>query len=315
MIVEWHNHVLNRSELGDPRWEGRCPMTIENVLKGQDEFGIELSVVSNSVHPLRGLSRRQGLEFIKEWNDYAAELQERHKGRIVCFSSTAPGEGPEYMKELERALDQLKLKGVYINSSHKGGYPDDDEALPFWEIVTARDVPVMMHPPHVGFGEERMKEYRLASSIGRPFDSCLAIGRLIVRGIFERFPALKLVATHLGGGICDVIGRMDYAYELQQEAWFLGRYEPMLIKRKPSHYLKRMYLDLVCYHLPAAKCALETMGVEHVLYGSDSPPLMPLKERAIQLVRDLPVSEAEREKIFSGNALKLLKTGTQPAAQ
>jgi len=73
-------------------------------------------------------------------------------------------------------------------------------------------------------------DYRLASSIGRPADGCLAIARLIVRGMFEKLPNLKLVGTHLGGGICEMIGRMDYAYNLGDEAYFLGAYEPMLIK-------------------------------------------------------------------------------------
>ncbi len=136
--------------------------------------------------------------------------------------------------------------------------PDDDEALPFFELVTSLDIPVFMHPPSVGFGEERLNIYRLASSVGRPMDGALAISRLIVRGIFEKFPKLKLIASHLGGGICDMIGRMDYAYNLQEEAYFLGPYEPMLIKHPPSHYLKMMYLELTCYWAPAARCAFET---------------------------------------------------------
>ena len=94
-----------------------------------------------------------------------------------------------------------------------------------------------------------MKEYRLASSIGRPFDLCLALGRLIVRGILEDFPRLNIVASHGGGGICETISRMDYAYELQDEAFFLGPYAPMKIKHPPSHYLKKMHLDTVTYNL------------------------------------------------------------------
>ena len=119
---------------------------------------------------------------------------------------------------------------MIILSSLPGHYPDDDDALPFFELVTSLEVPVFVHPPSVGFGEERLNIYRLASSVGRPMDGALAIARLIVRGVFEKFPQLKLVASHLGGGICEMIGRMDYAYNLQEEAYFLGPYEPMLIK-------------------------------------------------------------------------------------
>ena len=307
MIVEWHNHVHTPEEAADPIWQGRCPMTIENVLEQCRKCGVDLCVVSNAMHHLRGKSRAEAVALLRRWDDYAAGLQETYRGSVVSFATTIPGGGPEINRELIRALDELKLKGVFINSSWEHNYPDEDEAMPFWEIVAERDVPVMIHPPHVGYGEEKMREYRLASSIGRPADNCLALARIIVRGILERFPTLKIVGSHIGGGICDMIGRMDYAYELQDEAFFLGSYSPMLIKAPPSHYLKKMYPDLVCYALPAAKCALETMGAEHVIYGSDAPPLTSLKPRAIQLVRNLQVNEADREKIFAGNALRLLK--------
>lgn len=165
----------------------------------------------------------------------------------------------------------------------------------------------MIHPPNAGFGEERMREYRLASSIGRPFDLCLALGRLIVRGLLEDFPRLKIVASHGGGGICETISRMDYAYEMGDEAFFLGPYAPMKIKRTPSEYLKMMYLDSVTYNEPAVKMVLEWMGPSHVIYGSDAPPLTSLKPRAIKLIRDLDIPTADKERIFSGNAIRLLK--------
>ena len=168
-------------------------------------------------------------------------------------------------------------------------------------------MPVMIHPPHLGFGEERMKEYRLASSIGRPFDLCLALARLIVRGILEDFPRVTIVASHGGGGICETISRMDYAYELQDEAFFLGPYAPMKIKHPPSYYLKRMYLDTVTYNQPAVKMVLDWIGPARVIYGSDAPPLTSLKPRAIKLIQDLDISQRERDAIFFANAARLLK--------
>src|SRR5262245_55054050 len=198
------------------------------------------------------------------------------------------------------------------SASRAGHYPDDDEARPFWELVQELDVPVMIHPPHLGFGEERMKEYRLASSIGRPFDLCLALGRLIVRGILEDFPRVKIVASNGGGGICETISRMDYASELQDEAFFLGSYAPMKIKHPPSHYLKRMYLDTVTYNPPAVRMVLDWMGPDRVVYGSDAPPLTSLKPRAIKLIKDLDLPAVEREAIFWGNAARLLKLRSHP---
>jgi aminocarboxymuconate-semialdehyde decarboxylase len=167
----------------------------------------------------------------------------------------------------------------------------------------------MMHPPTVGFGEERMREFRLASSVGRPFDSCLALSRLILYGVLEAFPTVKIVATHLGGGISEVIGRLDYNYALQSEGFYARDEDvaPMLIKKRPSDYLRNIYLDSVCYHLPAAKCALETVGPDHFIFGTDAPPLTPLKRQGLDLIYDLPLSEIERQNVLAGNARKLLK--------
>jgi aminocarboxymuconate-semialdehyde decarboxylase len=318
MIVDWHAHIYTPEEAADdkgawdghggPRWGERgCPMVLENFLEAHYAAGVDISVVSNAAHYLRGKRADEEVAAVRSWNDYAARVQSDHKGVLYAFATILPCGGPAMVNETERAIRELGLKGVFIHSSHKGSYPDDDEARPFWELAQDLDVPVMIHPPNAGFGEERMREYRLASSIGRPFDLCLSLGRLIVRGVLEDFPRLKLVASHGGGGICETISRMDYAYEMGDEAFFLGPYVPMKIKKKPSDYLKTMYLDSVTYNVPAVKMVLEWMGPSRVIYGSDAPPLTSLKPRAIKLIRDLDIPEADKDKIFAGNALRLLK--------
>jgi aminocarboxymuconate-semialdehyde decarboxylase len=81
----------------------------------------------------------------------------------------------------------------------------------------------------------------------------------------------------------------------------------MKIRHAPSHYLKKMYLDTVTYNPPALRMVLDWMGADRVIYGSDAPPLTSLKPRAIKLIKDLDIPEAQRAAIFSGNAAKLLK--------
>jgi aminocarboxymuconate-semialdehyde decarboxylase len=324
VIIEWHTHVYPPEETGENptgnikdkvTWGNRCPMTIENVLDAHYKAGLDISIVSNAAHYMMYKSEKDELAAIRRWNDYAAELQQTYKGTIYGLATILPCGGQAYVKEAERAIRELGLKGLFIHSSHKGHYPDDDEARPFWELAQDLDVPVMIHPPHVGFGEERMREYRLASSVGRPADLCLALSRLIVRGILEDFPRLKIVGSHGGGGICEVIGRLNYAYELQDEAFFLGPYVPMKIKHEPGHYLKKMHFDSVTYHAPAARLVLDTVGADHVVYGSDAPPLKSLKPRAIKLIEDLNLPPADREKVFWRNAARLLKLPVEGAAK
>jgi predicted TIM-barrel fold metal-dependent hydrolase len=309
MIIDWHAHVYPPELAKERRWGGITPLTIENLLEAHEKAGIERCVVSNTIHYLKDKSSGESLAFLRHWNDYGAEIQQKYQDRILVFTSTLPCGGAPFMKELERGISQCGLHGVLINSSHQHAYPDDDDARPFFELVSSLGIPVMMHAPSVGYGEERMRDYRLASSVGRPFDECLSIARLIVRGVFERYPELKFVGCHLGGGICDVIGRMDYAYELGDRASGLGSYEPMLITKKPSEYLKQLHMDTVCYHPPALACAYQTVGAKKLLFGSDAPPLLPLLPRAKQIIEQFPLTEDERADIFERNAQRLLARG------
>ncbi len=318
MIIDWHAHIYTPEEAANDKgtWDGKegpswgvhgCPMVLENLLKAHHAAGVDISVVTNAAHYLRGKRADEELSAVQKWSDYAARVQADHPGMLYAFATILPCGGPAFIKETERAIRELGLKGIFIHSSHKGSYPDDDEARPFWELAQDLDVPVMIHPPNAGFGEERMRDYRLASSIGRPFDLCLALGRLIVRGILEDFPKVKLVASHGGGGICETVSRMDYAYELGDEAFFLGPYVPMKIRRKPSDYLKMIHVDSVTYNEPALKMVLEWLGPSRVIYGSDAPPLTSLKPRAISLIKNLDIPQDSRDAIFWKNAAALLK--------
>lgn len=307
MIIDWHAHVYPPELARERLWGGVTPFTLENLLEAHERAGIERCVVSNTVHYLKDKTDPESLRFLQRWNEYACEIQQRHKDRVIVFTSTLPCGGGPFLKELEKAIVQYGLRGVLINSSHQRAYPDDDAAAPFFELVDSLRVPVMMHAPSVGYGEERMREYRLASSVGRPFDECLSIARLIVRGVFERHPRVKFVGCHLGGGICDVIGRMDYAYELGDQASGLGSYEPMCITKRPSDYLKGLHLDTVAYHPPAIVCAYQTVGPKRLVFGSDAPPLLPLLPRAKRIIEELPISASERADIFANNALALLQ--------
>jgi aminocarboxymuconate-semialdehyde decarboxylase len=307
MIVNWHAHTYPPEEADTPEWQGRSPMGLDRLLRIHEEAGIDLAVVTNPIHYVKNKPPDVVLAKIKRWDEYVAEIQQKYPDRTVGFASTVPGGGDEFLKELERAIKDYGLKGVIINSSHNGHYPDEDEARPFFELVTQLDIPAFVHAPSWSFGEECMRMYRLTSSVGRAADECLSLARMIVRGIWEQFPTLKLVGAHLGGGICEVIGRMNYAYELQEEAFFLGPYEPMLIKHEPLHYLKMMYMDTVSYHEPALMCAINTIGADHMVLGADAPPLWPLLPRARKLVEDLPIPQADKDGILGLNALKLMK--------
>ncbi len=306
MLIDWHTHVHDPEDQAKPFWRGRCPMTLENVLKCHELAGLDRTVISNAGHHLRFCKTvKEVVDSIAISNRYLAHCRDKHPDKLVAMATAVPGGGDEVLKEVERAVREDDARAVIIGASHQGHYPDEDAAKPFFKLVTDLDVPVFLHP-----GDSttpNTADYRLASSISRPADNCLSLARLIVRGIFEEFPTLKLVGSHLGGGICEVIGRMDYAYELQDFCFFLGSYEPMLIRHKPSHYLKLMYFDSASYTPLAAEMCLKTVGAEHFLFGTDSPPLIPLKLSGLEMMDRIGMTGAQREKVMGGNAARLLK--------
>jgi aminocarboxymuconate-semialdehyde decarboxylase len=308
-IIDMHCHVYPPEVAkADPNWPaGDCPNEIEALLDAHEKAGIHFSVVTNPGHYLKYLEDAQALDGLKRWHEYAAELQQRYAERVVCFASSIPGGGDAFNAEFERAIKEYGLKGCFINSSHRGHYPDEDAARPFFELAVKLDVPVMIHAPHSSFGEDCMNMYRLISSVGRPADETLAIARMIVRGVFEQLPTLKLICAHVGGGICEVLPRMDVAYTLGDFANFLGSYKPLLISKKPSEYAKLLYFDTASYFSPVIQLGIETVGVKHMLFGSDAPPLVPMLPRMQELIEELRISREEKTAIYSGNVTKLLR--------
>ena len=308
MIIDWHTHVHSPEEQAEPHYRGQCPATIDNVLRLHDEVGLDLSVISNSGHYLKKFTRDEALSFIRGSNEYLASLRDRHKDKIIAIATAIPGGG-------DAASQGARTRGAAERSARRADQFEPSRRLsrtmrkPGRSFSSRPSSTFRFHASaSVGFGEERMREFRLASSVGRPFDSCLALARLIVNGVFEDFPQLKFVASHLGGGICEIIGRMDYAYELRDDPVILGPYGPPLhITRKPSDYLRMIYFDTVCYHAPAVECAINTVGADRLIFGTDSPMLIALKQRGLDLVRQLDLGAADKEKVLSGTARMLLK--------
>jgi aminocarboxymuconate-semialdehyde decarboxylase len=245
------------------------------------------------------------LDTIRRYNDFAAELTTRYSGRFLGLASTVPYGNDEYLRELERAIRQLGLKGIMVNSSTAGEYFDSDRAAPFFELVADLDVPIFIHPPRATVGDDKMEMFRLPEMVGRPFDTTLTLTRFILTGGLDRFPTLKLVCAHMGGAISLLPGRLDFGYELRDDAAF-GPWEPDVLRAPPSSYISRLFLDTMGFHPPAVLCCVGTVGADHVVMGSDFPPVhVPLK-RTVDLVVNLPLSIADREAILGGNAARLL---------
>ncbi|OGQ52423.1 MAG: hypothetical protein A3I10_07870 [Deltaproteobacteria bacterium RIFCSPLOWO2_02_FULL_57_26] len=301
MVIDCHAHLAPKSWL-HPK-SPPAIFNIEGLIEEQQRGGVDLTVFGNNW--IRTPDGVDPLGVVKEFNEFAAEVTAKHPEHLLGLACSIPFGGDEVLKETEKAVRDYALKGIMVNSSVNGEYLDSPRAVPFFELVTELDVPLFVHPPRVTIGNEKMEIFRLPEMLGRPFDTTLSLTRFILTGGLEKFPKLKIVAAHVGGALPMLPGRLGFGYELRRDMSF-GPWEPDVLTRPPASYIQQLYFDTVCLHPPAVMCAVQTIGVDHVLFGSDFPPVpVPLK-RSVDVIHALSVSDEDKQKILGGNAVKLL---------
>ncbi len=312
MIIDLHSH-LNPKE-----WSKTRPPSmfdVEGYIAAQAEAGIDLTLFSN---PLVGRPNLDltSLENVKKYHEFAAETAAKYPKSLVASAVCIPWAGDEYLEETRRALTEGGCKAVLINPSYRGEYLDSERAFPFYQLMSEMDVPVLLHPPGETIGQEFMQEYRLVEMIGRPMETTLGLARMVYAGVLEKFPRLKMVCAHLGGAITILAGRINYGYEERSKTGYnpfgiVGNdWGPDCLTKEPIDYIAMLYVDTVSFHQPGVMCALQTVGADHVVFGTDNPPVQVPLKRSLKLIDDLPVPEETKQKIFSGTAAKLLKMTT-----
>jgi len=304
MIIDCHAHLMPRSWF-DPK-SPKSIFDLDALFKQQDEAGVDITVFGNNW--IRSPDGADPLRVVQEFNEHAAELSAKYPKRLLGLACSVPFDNDKILQETERAIKQYKFKGIMINSSVNGEYLDSPRATPFFQLVSGLDVPLFVHPPKYTIGNEKMEIFRLPELLGRPFDTTMSLTRFIFTGGFEKFPNVKMVCAHVGGALPMLPGRYGFGYELRKDMSF-GPWEPDVMTRPPASYMKQLYFDTVCYHPPAVQCAIDTIGVDQVVFGSDSPPVPLPLARAVDTVKQLKISEEDKQKIFGGNAAKLLGLG------
>lgn len=145
MIIDWHSHIYTPEEAADdlgaadgksgPKWgEGGCPMVLENFLDAHYKNGIDISVVTNAAHYLRGKAHNEELPAVQRWSDYAAEVQQKYAGTLYCFATILPCGGPAFIKEAERAIRELTpaTKATIRTTTKRARFGN------WWRISTCR---------------------------------------------------------------------------------------------------------------------------------------------------------------------------------
>ena len=265
--------------------------------------GITGRLISNSfgAETMTAVSRAPALDIVKAVNDQTVALVARAP-RNWGLGTLNPLD-PAHIAEGERCLKSLGLKGLLISTSWHGRFIDGEDALPFWEWAQARQVPLFIHPPRVPIGHDRqMDQYKLDELVGRPFDTAMALARMILSGFFDRFPRLRIVVAHMGGGLLPVMGRLDFGWRLGCDG--MPERAQIRCERKPSEYLKLLHVDTMGFWAPHVREAVEVFGADRVMLGTDYGPVPIDPREHVEIVAGLAIPEADKEKILWRNAAR-----------
>lgn len=270
----------------------------EKRIAQMDEEGIDVQVLSPiPVTFAYWADAEKCLELSKAQNDFIASVVAEYPDRFVGLGTVPLQDADLAIAEMERAINELGLKGIEIGSNANGKTLDDPEILRFIEAAAKMDVPIFVHP-WATVGVERMPRHNFMYSIGMPSETALAAASLIFSGILEKYPNLKICFSHGGGTLPYVLARIDQAWE----SWPHIR----TTEEKPSYYAHKLYFDTLVYDPKNLQFMIDKFGTEKLMAGSDYPFV--LREIPSGRVVDIleSVSDEDKKLMLGENAIKFL---------
>ena len=265
-------------------------------LEDMDRSGISMAALSIN-DPGPELFGKDSAAMAVLLNDFVASVVRSHPERFFGLA-TLPFDTPESMlKEFDRATGKLGMKGILLYSNLDGRFPDEEPYRPLYAEAERRGIPILLHPARP-MTFEATKGYEMTTMLGLMFDTTIALCRLILSGVMEKHPNLKLVCPHVGGALPYLIGRVDH------QTMVLKRGAEN-IRHTPSEYLKRVWLDTVTPIGLGIKYACDFATTDKILYSSDHPWVDP--RVIIDQVESLKLPAADLAKIYSKNARELFR--------
>src|SRR6476660_7268193 len=275
------------------------PMTdVAKRLEDMDRVGIDVEVVSLSTPNLFFADPQHQPAIARIVNDEYAKLVTQHPTRFKGFASIPMDSPDEALKELHRAIDELKMNGVILLSNIGGNELTSPQYREFFAEANRMKLCIFLHPM-LPANADAFREYVLGPIIGFPFDTSLAVARMCYDGMFEEFPDIRWIIGHLGGAVPYLMERMDNGFRDFADC-------RVKIDQLPSVYLKRLYYDTVSFSPHTLTMVRNMVGADHMVMGSDYPHLLGSIERAVTSIQDFEMEDQEKRQIFEGTALRIL---------
>jgi aminocarboxymuconate-semialdehyde decarboxylase len=290
-----------------------------------DRFGDYRQVLSLATPPIEVLGGPADTpELARIANDGMAEIVARHPERFPNFIASLPLNNPEAsLEETERALTGLGATGIMVYSNANGVPIDDPAYLPLFARMAEAGLPIWLHPIRSAafpdYATEAASKLEMWWVFGWPYETSVAMARIVFAGYFDRFPGIRIIAHHMGAMVPYFAGRIGPGLDqlgARTDDQDLSVYAKRL-KHRPFDYFKMFYVDTALFGAPhAVRCGLEFFGPDHVLFASDMP-FDPEKgpgfiRETIRDLEGLKLSLEDSVKIFEGNARRLLRLNGIP---
>jgi predicted TIM-barrel fold metal-dependent hydrolase len=291
--------------------EGRAPETRRRLddlgdlrLKEMDEAGIDVQVISHGAPSTQRLDAETAVRLARNVNDRLAQAIAAHPDRFAAFAALPTPDPKAAADELERTVTQLGFKGAMVHGLTNGVFFDDKRFWPIFERAQALDVPLYVHPavPHSAIVEAYYQDYLAdfptlqTAAWGFTVETATQGIRLVLSGVFDAYPNVKIILGHMGEGLPFLLWRIDHALSRP------GNRSVSFREQFSQHFYITTSGN---FSTPALLCSMMELGVDRILFSVDWPfvPNLP----GTKWMHDLQLSAEDKTKILSGNAKRLLK--------
>ena len=316
MRVDFHTHIIpeNFSELtqrfGGEKWptlERTCACganimiagkvfrevtdqvwDAEKRIKDMEREGVDIQVLSPIPVTFSYWAPAEQAEILaRVQNDFIADLVSQYPTKFIGLGAVPLQNVEVAIREMDRCKHELGLSGIEIGTNVNGVNLDDPKFIEFFEMAEKWEVPLFIHPWET-LGKERMPRHNLMYTVGMPSETALAGASLILGGIMEKFPGLKICLAHGGGALPYLLPRLDQGWKV----WPHLR----LLDKPPSHYAKQFYYDSLVNEPVNLNYLLQNFGHERIIMGSDYPFLLREvpPERSLTILSDYRKNRRKR---------------------
>ena len=329
--IDVYNHIFPKRYTDALKKRGLLPKTFSGggTLAGLSDLDIRFPIMDRHdglMHVLtlctlfydRILAAGKSVEAAQIANDSLAEMVSKYPDRFPAAVACIPQDNmDEALKETDRAINELRMRGIQITTPFNDRPIDTKEYWPLYEKMEKYNLPIWIHPvrehDYADYRSEDRSLYRIAGMLGWPYETSVAMVRLAMSGVLEKFPGLKFI-THHCGAMIPYFGERIIQFLDSDEARGSATYRQGLTKA-PVEYLKMFYNDTALYgNTPGLMCAHAFFGAKKLLFGSDLPFDNQFGARVtrqtINAIDNMHISKEEKRLIYEDNARKLLRLPT-----